>query len=145
METAYFVGFSTAMVCILLLCIVIGVILSNRIDRLHDLCNHLLNDLAEKAPPKQLEKALATAEGARDRLDTALLEMGKFRDGVHSEMQRFYAIMRRREKTQVAEAQAEAESQIPDEVDVSALKPGVPEGEAISKAELRRQAREAGL
>ncbi len=133
------------MVCLFLFSVVVGVVLSNRIDRVHDLCNRLLNDLSEKSPPKQLEKALATADGTRDRVDTALLEMAKFRDGVTGEVQRMYAIMRRREKKVLEEAVAEAESQIPDEVDVSALKPGVPEGEEISKAELRRQAREAGL
>lgn len=145
MESTYFVGFAVAIGVLLVLSVLITLYCGSRLNRLQDLCIRLNNELAEKAPPKQLEKALATAEGASGRVDTAVLQIEKYKDEVHREMQRFYAIMRRQEKTREKETTAESESEIPDEVAVSALKPQVAEGEEISKAELRRMAREAGL
>ncbi len=150
MDTSYLVGFSIVAGAIVLLSILSSLFCWVRLNRLWDFSVRLNNELAEKTPPKQIEKALATAEGARARIDTALLELGKFREGVHGEMQRFYAIMKRNEKAagfvpgQLPPQGKEAE--IPDEISASDLKPVTPAQEdKISKADLRKRAREAGL
>jgi hypothetical protein len=100
----------------------------------------------EKSEPKALELALAKAEGTAARVDNALLELGKFREGIHGEMQRFYAIMRRNEKAIREQETQETpdKDEPPDEISVADLKrPVTPEGQ-MTRAELRQLARERG-
>ncbi len=152
MESSYLVVFSCVGGALLLVSVLSTLILWARISALDDGETELVKLINEKAAPKQIEQALATADSARSRIDTALLELGKFRDQVHSEMQRFYAIMRRNEKAagfvegqQALGSTKPPEAETPDEISASDLKPA-PETEGReSKVELRRRARQAGL
>lgn len=149
MESSYLVVFSVVASCLLLLSVLITLILLARIHSVDDRQDLLEVNMAERAVPKQLEKALATAESSRDRIDNAVLELGKFKDGVHGEMQRFYAIMRRNEKAagfvQGQQAGQPDVQEHPDEIPAASLGPTADETEPISKADLRKQARAAGL
>ncbi len=149
MESNYLVVFSSVAGSLVLAVLIGWIVLSNRLNRLNDFAIRLNNEVATKAQPKQIESAVATAEGSRARIDTAILELGKFKEGVHSEMQRFYAIMRRSERAAgfVKGAQPEAqppESEFPDVIPGSAVKKP-DEDEVESKASLRERARAAGL
>ncbi len=150
-ESTYIVVFSCVAGGILLISLLISGTLWARLSAVDDRQEALAREVLKEASPKQLEKALAVAEGADSRITTAVLELGKFKDQVHAEMQRFYAIMRRNEKTFGKEnatntASTEGESAPPDEISVDDLKPKpdkIPERE--TKAELRARARAAGL
>ncbi len=149
MDSTYLVVFSSVAGSLALTILILAVVLFNRQNELRHYVVRLSNEVLEKAPPKQLEAADQTAEGSRARIDTALLELGKFKEGVHSEMQRFYAIMRRSEraagfvKGQQPEP-APPESEFPDVIPGSAVKKP-DEDEVESKASLRERARAAGL
>lgn len=152
MESSYLVVFSCVAGALLLISVLTTLICWARISALDDGETELVKLISEKAQPKQLEQALATAESSRSRIDTALLELGKFKEQVHSEMQRFYAIMRRNEKAagfvEGQQTGSPAAAETPDEISPSDLKP--PEGELDdrgreTKGELRKRAREAGL
>lgn len=148
MDSSYLVVFSVVGGALLLLTVLIAVIGFSRISAIHARQQELLSLLNTQAVPKQLEKAVVVAEGSRDRVDTALMELGKFREGVHSEMQRFYSIMRRNEKAAATVEQPNSlpgGDGIPDEISASSLKPSEEEETQITKAELRKQARAAGL
>ncbi len=149
MESSYLVVFSVVACCLLLLSVLSTLICWARIHSVDDRQDLLEVNMAERAVPKQLEKALATAESSRDRIDNAVLELGKFKDGVHGEMQRFYAIMRRNEKAagfvQGQQAGQPEVQEHPDVIPAASLEPVADETEPISKAELRKQARAAGL
>ncbi len=149
MESSYLIVFSSVAGCLVLAILITNVILFNRQNRLNDFTIRLNNEVATKSQPKQLESAVVTAEGSRARVDTALLELGKFKDQIHSEMQRSYAIMRRNEKAAgfVAGQQSTAqppESEFPDVIPGSAVKKP-DEDEPETKASLRERARAAGL
>ncbi len=149
MDSTYLVVFSSVTGSLALGILILAVVLFNRQNQLRQYVVRLSNEVLEKAPPKQLEQAVATAESSRARMDTQLLELGKFKEGVHSEMQRFYAIMRRNEKAagfvQGQQSQpGPPESEFPDTIPGSAVtKPEVDEVE--TKASLRERARAAGL
>lgn len=148
METTYLVVFSIVAGSFLLLAVLITLIGASTLKGLRGDVEDLSVEMKTTIPPKQLEQAIITAEGSRDRIDTALLELQKYKEGVHGEMQRFYAIMRRNEKAAVgaiAQRSADQESEVPDEIALSSLKKDQEEPEQVSKAELRRLAREAGL
>ncbi len=149
MESSYLVVFSCVAGSLALAGLITAVVLFTRQNRLNDFAIRLNNELATKSQPKQLESAVATAEGSRARIDTAILELGKFKEGVHSEMQRFYAIMRRSERAagfvqgQQPAAQP-TEQEFPDVIPGSAVKK--PDDEEVeSKQSLRERARAAGL
>lgn len=100
--------------------------------------------LEDRAEPKQLEEAKTKAEAVEARLDSALLQLSKFREGVHGEMQRFYSIMRRNEKAlERPEPEREDGEDHPDEITLDQLKKPI-EGDVQSRADLRRLARERG-
>jgi len=108
--------------------------------------NSVEDQIQEKAEPKALERARAVAEGAADRVDAATVELRKFKEGIHAEMQRFYGIMRRNEKTLERQAVAEQssdEEETPDEIPASAFQKPSKE-EEMSRAELRALARSRG-
>ncbi len=148
MESSYLVVFSVVAGALLVLTILTTLIGYSRLSAMKERQDDLSVQLTTQALPKQLEKAVITSESSRDRVDNALLELQKYREEVHREMQRFYGIMRRNEKTALVgrvEAPDDGASEIPDEIAASSLKKESEEEEPISKAELRRQAREAGL
>jgi len=149
MENSYLIVFSSVSGVLALAILISVVYLVNRQNQLREYISRLSVEVVERTPPKQLEAAVATAEGSRARIDTALLELGKFKEGVHGEMQRFYAIMRRNEKAAgFVQGQQSApgppESEFPDTIPGSTLKK--PDDEELeSKASLRERARAAGL
>ncbi len=152
MESTYIVVFSCVAGAMLLVSILTTGVLWARLSAIDDRQESLAREVLKASPPKQLEKALATAEAADGRIGSAVMELGKFKDQVHAEMQRFYAIMRRNEKASVFQKQptsgsTEGESAPPDEVSVESLKKseGATPPERESKADLRQRARAAGL
>jgi len=151
MESTYVVVFSCVAGGVLLVSLLISGTLWARLSAVDDRQEALAREVLKEASPKQLEKALALAEGSDNRISTALLELGKFKEQVHSEMQRFYAIMRRNEKAAGFEkttTSTETEPAPPDEISVDSLKeqPGAGDNpERSSKADLRARARAAGL
>ncbi len=106
-----------------------------------------------KSTPKQLEAANAAALSAQAIVQTTCQEIAKFKDQIHGEMQRFYAIMSRNEKAAKKIDQSPqpsgspTDADPPDEISASVFeaKPDAPPGHDISKAELRAMARKAGL
>lgn len=150
MESSYVVVFSCVAGGVLLISLLTTGVLWARLSAVDDRQEALAREVLKTAPPKQLEKALAVAEGADHRISTAVLELGKFKDQVHAEMQRFYAIMRRNEKAAgtfqpQATTSTDDEPAPPDEISVEALKPRPDAKDRGTKADLRRRAREAGL
>lgn len=149
MESSYLVVFSVVAGALLLLFVLTTLIYWARLSAVVERQDDLTRVLHDQAPQKQIEKAVITSEGTRDRLDSALLELQKYREGIHGEMQRFYGIMRRNEKSANAlSAQGSPEaagSELPDEITVDSLKTSEEEDAPVSKADLRKQARAAGL
>jgi len=150
MESAAIVVFSCVAGGVLLASLLMSGVLWARLSAVDDRQEALAREVVKETSPKQVEKALAVAEGSRDRIDNALIEMGKFKDQIHGEMQRSYAIMRRAEKatgfTQATTSTAaETESAPPDEVSVASLKSTGESDDRESKADLRARARAAGL
>ena len=148
METAYFVGFSVVAGAFFLLFSVVSLVYWVQLRRLEQTQNERYLEFAEKAEPEQLERAVQTAESSAARIDNALVTLGKFREGVHSEMQRFYGIMRRNEKTLERDrVEQTPEDEVPQEIDPADLKPATPDaqGKQLTKAELRAIAREKGI
>lgn len=152
MESPAIIVFSCVAGGVLLVSLLISGTLWARLSAVDDRQEALAREVLKEATPKQLERALATAEGADARMNNAVLELGKFKEGVHAEMQRFYAIMRRNEKAagfvqQPTTTSAEDSAPPPDEVSVDSLdkKKPVGSGRDLSKAELRQKARDAGL
>lgn len=150
METTYLVVFSIVAGALLVISALSTLFCLVRLNELAAQVMSVRQVLGEQAPQKQIEKAVITAEGSRDRIDTALIELAKYREGIKGEMQRFYAIMRRNEKAaSTVDAQTpsgqDGESGVPDEVDASSFKNDEKAEEQISKADLRKLARSAGL
>lgn len=150
MESSAIVVFSCVAGAILLAALLMSGVLWARLSAVDDRQESLARELVKETSPKQLEKALALAEGSRDRIDNALLEMSKFKDQIHAEMQRSYAIMRRAEKASAFGQSAtsrstETESAPPDEVSADSFKSTTDTPERESKADLRARARAAGL
>ncbi len=150
MESSYVVVFSCVAGVVLLVSVLSSGVLWARLSAVDDRQEALAREVLKATPPKQIAQALAVSESADNRISTAVLELGKFKDQVHSEMQRFYAIMRRNEKAKDGQNSSfskstEEESAPPDEISVDSLKKSsdVPENE--TKAELRARARAAGM
>ncbi len=151
MESTYIVVFSCVAGSILLISVLTTGVLWARLSAVDDRQEALGREVLKATPPKQLEKAMAMAEGTRDRVDNSMMDLSKFKDQVHGEMQRFYATMRRTEKVfekQSTSASAEIESAPPDEISVERLRKSegaTPPDERESKSDLRKRARAAGL
>lgn len=150
MESTHLVVFSCVAGGVLLVSILISGVLWARLSAVDERQEALAREVLKQAPQKQLEKAVAIAEGSRDRIDNALLELSKFKDQIHGEIQRGYATMRRAEKGPGFEkprsASTDDEPAPPDEISVDALKKNegaTPPDE--SKADLRKRARAAGM
>jgi hypothetical protein len=149
MESSYLVVFSVVAGSLFLLVTIVSLIYWARVAALEDEIGKLTFDVQEKAQPKQIEKALQVAESSADRIDNALLQLQKFREGVHGEMQRFYAIMRRNEKalgSTYGKQEEDSTDEPPDEIDPKQLKSAKdPDPRQVSKADLRAIAREKGI
>ncbi len=150
MASTAIVVFSCVAGGVFLAAVLMSSVLWARLSAVDDRQEALAREVLKETSPKQLEKALAVAEGSRDRIDNALLEMSKFKDQIHAEMQRSYAIMRRAEKASAfgqstTSPSAETEPAPPDEVSADILKKSEEEKPPESRADLRARARAAGL
>ncbi len=149
MESSEIVVFSCVIGACVLLSVPITLILDARIRGVDERLDATVQELLTKSSPKQLESANAAAHAAQSMVQTTVQEISKFKDQIHGEMQRFYAIMSRNEKAVKQQATTHnpsvEEQGPPDEVSASSFSPEPPPGHEISKAELRELARKAGL
>ncbi len=149
METTEIVVFSCVIGAVLLVSVLSTLICARAISNVDTRLDATVEQMLKQSQPKQLEAANAAAQSAQAIVQTTVQEISKFKDQIHGEMQRFYAIMSRNEKAvkkQEANLSPSAEaSDVPEEVDASAFNPEPPPGHEISKAELRALARKAGL
>ncbi len=149
MESSYVVVFSCVIGGVLLVSVLSTLIVVARVKGVEDRLDATVHEMLTKSTPKQLESANAAAHSAQSMVQTTLQEIAKFKDQIHGEMQRFYAIMSRNEKAvkkqESATMPSEAADQPPDEVDAASFNPDPPPGHEISKADLRALARKAGL
>ncbi len=143
------VVFSCVIGAVLLVSVVSTLIVSRAIGSVDFRLDATVKEMLSKAQPKQLESANAAAQSAQAIVQTTVQEISKFKDQIHGEMQRFYAIMSRNEKAVKKQEShtvpSEDASPPPDEVDASSFNPEPPPGHEISKQELRAMARKAGL
>ncbi len=149
MENSYVVVFSCVIGAVLLISVLSTLIVWARVRGVDDRLDATVHEMLSKSSPKQLESANAAAQSAQAIVQTTVQEISKFKDQIHGEMQRFYAIMSRNEKAvkkQENQPRAlEAADGPPDEVDASSFNPEPPPGNEISKSDLRAMARKAGL
>ncbi len=141
--------FSCVIGALALVSVLITLILYARIRGVDERLDATVQELLTKSSPKQLESANAAAHAAQSMVQTTLQEIAKFKDQIHGEMQRFYAIMSRNEKAVKQQSATHnpsvEETGPPDEVSASSFSPQPPPGHEISKADLRELARKAGL
>ncbi len=149
MENTTIVVFSCVIGGLSLLSVLSTLIVWARVKGVDDRLDATVTELITKSTPKQLESANAAAHSAQAIVQTSVQEIAKFKDQIHAEMQRFYAIMSRNEKAvkkqELTTMPSEAANGPPDEVDAASFNPDPPPGHEISKAELRAMARKAGL
>ncbi len=149
MESTYLIVFSCVIGGVLLVSILSTLIVVARVKGVEERLDATVREMLHKSQPKQLESANAAAQSAQAIVQTTVQEIAKFKDQIHAEMQRFYAIMSRNEKAvkkqESATMPSEVESTTPDEVDAASFNPEPPPGHEVSKAELRAMARKAGL
>jgi len=149
MENTAILVFSCVIGGVLLVSILSTLIVVARVKGVEERLDATVREMLHKAQPKQLESANAASQGAMAMVQTSLQEIAKFKDQIHAEMQRFYAIMSRNEKAlKKQENQSLPSEEVagpPDSVDASSFNPEPPPGHEISKADLRAMARKAGL
>jgi len=149
MESTEIVVFSCVIGAVLLVSVLSTLIVWWRVRGVDDRLDATVREMLTKSSPKQLESANAAAQSAQAIVQTTVQEISKFKDQIHGEMQRFYAIMSRNEKAvkkqEANHMPVEEASGPPDEVDASSFSPEPPPGHEISKADLRALARKAGL
>jgi len=144
MELTYLVVFSTIAAVYLLLGLLLFFVLWSRLNSVDE----QIDVLEDQVPAEQVTRAVAIAEGSADRVDNAVTALGKFREGIHSEVQRLYGIMRRQEKSadRLEAAQQEPEDEVPTEIDPAQLQSKEEEpSKEMSKAQLRELARKRGV
>ncbi len=149
MENTAIVVFSCVIAAVFVVSVLSTLIVLARVKGVEERLDATVREMLQKSQPKQLESANAAALGAQAIVQTTVQEIAKFKDQIHSEMQRFYAIMSRKEAAAkkldgIALPSADA-STTPDEVDASSFSSEPENGEEISKADLRKLARKAGL
>ncbi len=133
---------------VLLISVLSTLIVARAIASVDGRLDATVSEMLTKSQPKQLESANAAAHSAQAMIQTSVQEIAKFKDQIHAEMQRFYAIMSRNEKAVKKQETTNAVEEAPDppdEVDASSFSPDPPPGHEISKADLRALARKAGL
>jgi len=149
MEPIEIVVFSCVIGAVLVVSVLSTLIVSRAIASVDTRLDATVREMLTKSQPKQLESANAAAQSAQAIVQTTVQEISKFKDQIHGEMQRFYAIMSRNEKAvkkqEATTMPSEDASPPPDEVDASSFNPEPPPGHEISKQELRALARKAGL
>ncbi len=148
MENQIIVVFSCVIGGVLLVSVLSTLFLYSRSKGVEIRLDATVREMLTKSTPKQLENANAAAQGAQAIVQTTCQEIAKFKDQIHGEMQRFYAIMSRNEKAVKKQEATHVPSEAagpPDEVSASSFEPEPPPGHEISKAELRALARKAGL
>lgn len=149
METYELVVFSCVIGGVLLVSVLSTLIVVARVRGVEERLDATVREMLQKSQPKQLESANAAAVSAQAIVQTTVQEIAKFKDQIHGEMQRFYAIMARKEaaaKKIELQSPTEVGSVVPpDEVDSASFNPEPPPGHEISKAELRLMAKKAGL
>ncbi len=148
MESTYVIVFSCVIGGVLVVSVLSTLIVWARVRGVDERLDATVHEMLTKSTPKQLESANAAAQGAQAIVQTTVQEISKFKDQIHGEMQRFYAIMSRNEKAvkkQEATLPSAEASEVPEEVDASAFNPEPPPGHEISKADLRALARKAGM
>lgn len=149
MENTTIIVFSCVIAAVLTVSVLSTLVCVARIKGVEDRLDATVHEMMAKATPKQLENANAAAQSAQAIVQTTVQEISKFKDQIHGEMQRFYAIMNRNEralkKQETNHSPSEPESTPPDEVDAGSFEPQTPPGHEISKVELRAMARKAGL
>ncbi len=149
MENVTIIVFSCVIGAVLVISVLSSLFLLVRLKGVDDRLEATVHEMLTKSTPKQLESANAASQSAQAIVQTTVQEIAKFKDQIHGEMQRFYAIMSRNEKAvkkqELAITPVEEAAGPPDEVDASSFSPQPPEGHEISKAQLREMARKAGL
>ncbi len=149
MENVEIIVFSCVIGAVLLISVLSTLIVSKAIASVDARLDATVHEMLTKSTPKQLEAANAASQSAQAIVQTTCQEISKFKDQIHGEMQRFYAIMSRNEKAvkkQETNHNPSAEDAgPPDEVDASSFNPEPPPGHEISKKDLRELARKAGL
>jgi len=130
MESTEIVVFSCVIGAVLLVSVLSTLFVWVRVRGVDDRLDATVHEMLSKSSPKQLEAANAAAQSAQAIVQTTVQEISKFKDQIHGEMQRFYAIMSRNEKAvkkqeQTLQPSAEA-SEVPDDVDASAFSPEPP-------------------
>jgi len=143
------VVFSAVIGAVLLVSVVSTLIVWGRLSGVAGRLDATVREVVLKSTPKQLEAANAAAQSAQAIVQTTVQEISKFKDQIHGEMQRFYAIMSRNEKAvkkqEATNMPSEAASAVPDEIDAASFSPEPPPGHELSRVELRAMARKAGL
>lgn len=138
--------FSCVAAFLLVSLVLTTLVLVARIRALED----MILEVAQSTPPAKIEETAAKMAGVESKVDTQLVELGKFRQAIHGEVQRLYAIMRRKEKAAgfVQGAQEGEEEVIPDEIDPKDLgekeAPKEPGKTNFTRAELRAKMRKSG-
>jgi len=149
MENVEIIVFSCVIGAVLVISVLSSLFLLVRVKGVDDRQEATVREMLTKSQPKQLESANAAAHSAQAMVQTSVQEIAKFKDQIHAEMQRFYAIMSRNEKALKKQEQQPMPSEDatgpPDEVDASSFSPKPPPGHEISRSELRELARKAGL
>ncbi len=148
MESTYLVFFSIVLGVVVVSFGLTTLTLWSRQSGLLQQVIDLSREFQKKEPTKAIEKAVIVAESARDRMDNTAQEIVKFREGIHQEMQRFYGIMRRNEKTLAAQPSQPSteEAELPEEMSAASFKKKEgEEPEVESRADLRARARAQGL
>ncbi len=149
MENVEIIVFSCVIGAVLLIAVLIGVVMWARVRDVDERLGATVEQMLKQSQPKQLESANAAAQSAQAIVQTTVQEIAKFKDQIHGEMQRFYAIMSRNEKAvkkqELTAMPSEEAATPPDSVDASSFSPEPPPGHEISKSDLRALARKAGL
>lgn len=148
MESTIIVTFSCVAGALLLLSVLTSLVLWARIRGAED----ALIDLAQRAPDKKVDAAVSRSELTEARVSNAVVELEKFKSGIHGEVQRLYGIMRRAEHAagfvKGAQDGKPEEPETPDEIDPSQLtgnETPTKKPTTLSRTELRERARKAGV
>ncbi len=149
MENYSIIVFSCVIGGVLLISVLSTLIVWARVRGVDERLDATVHEMLAKSSPKQLESANAAAQSAQAIVQTTVQEISKFKDQIHGEMQRFYAIMSRNERAVKAKESTMPSEAVdntpPDEVAAASFNPEPPPGHEISKSELRELARKAGL
>jgi len=130
MESYEIVVFSCVIGAVLLVSVLSTLIVARAIASVDGRLDATVEQMLKQSQPKQIESANAAAQSAQAIVQTTVQEISKFKDQIHGEMQRFYAIMSRNEKAvkkqELQSMPSEDANTPPDEVDASSFNPEPP-------------------